>query len=98
MRPGGWPTAAGAQPLETYDYYDRLRTWQQIVRPDELVVRRFERAGFVEGRSTRTSSTPWDRGSRRPAEQVETVNESLDAEAVELLRIVNIVRGWRPRG
>jgi hypothetical protein len=84
---------AAHQGSRTYDYYDRLRTWERLLQPDEFVVRRFERDRFVDGslhqdfldaagvdaRASRMEhSRPW--------------NESMDAESVEFLRILNMLR------
>ncbi|NYJ00751.1 hypothetical protein HNR19_001449 [Nocardioides thalensis] len=77
----------------TYDYAARLTTWQQVVRPDQLVVRRFEPSRFGAGGlyqdflDAAAIKAPLDR-----FKPVESQNESLDAEAVELLRILNLYR------
>ncbi len=80
----------------TYDYYARLRTWLDVVEPDELVIRRFEptrfRLGslyddFVDAAGLGIPTT--DRPERER-------NESLDAEAVEFLRILNLYRVEHP--
>jgi hypothetical protein len=76
---------------KTYDYYARLRRWLSIIDPDELVVRRFERHRMLNnslyddfvaaaGLGIPTDDLP----PRR--------NESLDAESVEFLRLLNIYR------
>jgi hypothetical protein len=79
--------------VKTYDYYDRLRTWARLLGPDEFVVRRFERDRFVD-RSLYQDfldavGIPARADELTPAEMR---NESLDAESVELLRILNILR------
>ncbi len=75
-----------------YDYRARLEAWQRVFRPDELVVRRFERADFVGGTLLRDfldaaglALHPED------FEEGPTRNTSLDAESVELLRLLNIL-------
>lgn len=74
-----------------YDYAARLRTWQELVDPETLVVRRFERESwpggslyqdFFEATGINGDAASWD--------HVDTRNESLDAETVEFLRIVNV--------
>jgi hypothetical protein len=79
--------------VKTYDYYDRLSTWTRLLRPDEFVVRRFERDRFVDG----SLYQDFLDAVGIPAQadeltQAETRNESLDAESVEFLRILNILR------
>ncbi len=78
-------------PATTYDYYARLRTWLRIVDPAELVVRRFERHRMRNGSlyddfvdAAQLGIPTDDLPPRR--------NESLDAEAVEFLRLLNIYR------
>ncbi len=79
---------------KTYDHFARLRTWKDLVAPDELVVRRFERDSFVDGSLYQDFLDA--AGINLRADELEPVeeplNESLDAEAVEFLRILNIVR------
>ena len=82
---------------DTYDYYARLRKHQRILEPDELVVRRFERAAFVDGslyqdflHAARLDVLEGD------LEPIEVQNESLDAESVEFLRLLNLLRVERP--
>lgn len=91
--PGSNESWASRQGPKTYDYFARLQKWKRMLEPDELVVRRFERESFVDGslyqdflEATRIDERAED------MDQVETANESLDAEAVEFLRIVNILR------
>jgi hypothetical protein len=75
----------------TYDYYARLTTWREILQPATFVVRRFERASFVGGSlyedffDAAGLDVPVD-----ALEQTQPVNESLDAESVEFLRLVNL--------
>lgn len=83
-----------------YDYHRRLRAWQEVA-PDDFVVRRFERDRMVEG-----SLVPDFLDAAGIAvdatelTDTEPRNESLGAEAVELLRILNLHRveheGERP--
>ena len=74
-----------------YDYRARLDAWQRVFRPDELVVRRFERADFVGGTLLQDFLDAAGLGLQ-PADFVEgpTRNTSLDAESVELLRLLNL--------
>lgn len=76
-----------------YDYYKRLSRWRNGTRADALVVRPFERAHFVDGSLYRDffdaagmEVNPDDLPS--PV----TRNESLSAEAVEVLRLINLYR------
>ena len=78
---------------KTYDYHARLTAWREEVGPAEFVVRRFERESFVEG----SLHQDFLDAARIPmrADQFdrdETRNESLDAESVEFLRVLNILR------
>lgn len=72
-----------------YDYAQRLRDWRDVVSPTEIVVRRFERSAFHEGSLEadflRAAGLPALRLADRPA-----TNESLDAETVEFLRVLNL--------
>jgi len=76
----------------TYDYYSRLMTWLRIVEPDELVLRRFERERFLNGSlyddfvDAAELDIPTDDLPPRNR------NESLDAESVEFLRLLNLYR------
>lgn len=77
----------------TYDYAGRLDTWERLLDPSELVVRRFERDSFLDGSLHRDFLTA--AGVDAPLdvfEQVSVRNESLDAESVEFLRILNLHR------
>jgi hypothetical protein len=79
---------------KTYDYHARLHTWQRLVEPTEFVVRPFEPERFVDGSLYQDFFEA--AGLETRAQDLATVNEplnvSLDAEAVELLRILNIYR------
>ncbi len=80
-----------------YDYLERLRGWQTLVAPDAMVVRVFERERLVEGslhsdflQATGLGITPKD------LDQGPVRNESLDAESVEFLRLLNLLQQDRP--
>ena len=77
----------------TYDYHAKLSTWRRLLEPTEFVVRRFEPAGFVDG-SLYQDFLDAAGVDARAAEmkQPPNRNESLDAEAVEFLRILNLHR------
>lgn len=77
----------------TYDYAARLATWQRLMDPDRFVVRRFEPARFGEGGLYQDFLDA--AAIKAPLENLKPVasqNESLDAEAVEMLRILNLYR------
>lgn len=76
-----------------YDYDAKLRTWQRILEPTEIVVRRFERERFVGGSLLQDflEAAGID-VSADELEQVPSVNDSLDAESVEFLRLLNLLR------
>lgn len=84
----------------TYDYHLRLTSWQELA-PAAFVVRRFERDRMVAGSLV---SDFLDAAAIKVDEaelaHTEPRNESLGAEAIELLRILNIHRvkheGARP--
>ncbi len=85
----------------TYDYHARLKTWQQAFEPDEFEVRRFERSAFLGGSlydDFLDAVGFEDKPDLVPPERAR--NESLDAESVEFLRILNMYRveheGARP--
>jgi hypothetical protein len=81
---------------KTYDYYARLQTWQQLLQPTEMVVRRFERESFTDGSLYQDFLGATGIDARADElEQVEVVNESLDAESVEFLRIFNLLHRQR---
>ena len=74
-----------------YDYYTCLRRHQSRLAPSEFVVRRFEPESFVDGSLFQdfldaaridTRVDELEQGSNR--------NESLDAESVEFLRLLNL--------
>ena len=83
----------------THDYYARLRSWSRLVDPELLVVRRFEPEHFVE----RSLYQDFFDAAGVPVRadglaQVGSRNQSLDAEAVEILRLVNLLRKEDPPG
>jgi len=81
----------------TYDYYNRLSILRRKLEPTELVVRRFERSRFVHGSLYQDFLDATDLGVREDElRHVQIQNESLDAESVEFLRIVNLLREERP--
>ena len=76
-----------------YDYYARLRAWERLLQPDEFIVRRFEREGFVGGSLVADFLDAADVDVRaEDLEQIPRRNESLDAESVEFLRLFNLYR------
>ncbi|NYJ00750.1 hypothetical protein HNR19_001448 [Nocardioides thalensis] len=84
-----------------YDYGSRLTAWQRDVAPDALVVRRFGPAHFAGGSLYQDFLDAAEIDV--PATSLEIPprrNESLDAEAVEFLRVYNLHRieneGVRP--
>jgi hypothetical protein len=78
---------------EVYDYDARLRKWRRTLRPTELVVRRYEPGSFVDGSLFQDFFEAADIDAR--AEELQPVpnrNESLDADSVEFLRLLNLHR------
>jgi hypothetical protein len=77
----------------TYDYHSRLRLWERTLEPTEFVVRRYESGSFSGGSLCQDflDAAHVD-GQADHWAQVEQPDESLDAEAVELLRILNVYR------
>ncbi len=76
-----------------YDYHARLKTWAGLLEPTEFVVRRFERDRFVDGSLHQDFLDAVGVDVRADElEQVPNRNESLDAESVEFLRLVNLHR------
>ncbi len=76
-----------------YDYHERLRTWARLLEPTDFVVRPFERESFVDG-SLLQDFLDAARIDARALDhtQVRNLNESLDAESVEFLRLLNLHR------
>lgn len=76
-----------------YDYRSRLGRWQELMEPTSLVVRPFDRASFAGGSLHQDFLDAAGVGVRAgDLEPVTELNESLDAEAVELLRVLNLFR------
>jgi hypothetical protein len=77
----------------TYDYFVRLRTWERLLDPSEIVVRRYERDSFVNGSLYQDFLDA--AGIDAKADELRTVpsrNQSMDAESVEFLRLLNLYR------
>lgn len=76
-----------------YDYDARLRRHERLVAPDRVVVRRFESAGFAGG-SLHQDFLDAVGVAARADEMAHRarLNESLDAETVEFLRLLNLYR------
>lgn len=75
----------------TYDYRKRLRVLQDLLEPTRFVVRRFERDRFVDGSLLQDFLEAADIDARAEDwDQVPPRNESLDAECVEFLRLLNV--------
>ncbi len=78
---------------KTYDYYARLHTWERLLQPDEFVVRRFERDRFRNGSLFQDFLDAAGIDAQvEDLEQIQNRNESLDAESVEFLRLLNLCR------
>jgi hypothetical protein len=78
---------------DTYDYYNRLRMWEQLLEPDEFVVRRFEPESFVGGSLIQDFLEAAGIDARaEDMTQPPSRNVSLDAETVEFLRVFNLHR------
>lgn len=78
---------------QTYDYHARLLAWDRVVEPDSTVVRPFEPHAFVAGSLYEDFFDA--AGVDVPVQslcQVSQRNQSLDADAVEFLRIVNLYK------
>ena len=75
-----------------YDYHSHLRTWLRIVEPDELIVRRFERGRFHNGSLYDDFVDAARLGIPTDDLPPHDRNESLDAESVEFLRLLNLYR------
>lgn len=84
---------AAADRSTTYDYGARLDAWERTLEPDVLVVRRFERDRFSGGSLVQDFVKAC--GMDIPIDAMaatEDRNESLDAESVEFVRLLNIHR------
>lgn len=76
-----------------YDYARLLERLDRILAPTELVVRRFERDRFVDGSLSQDFLVAAGVESHQEElTQVQNRNESLDAESVEFLRLLNLDR------
>lgn len=78
---------------EIYDYASQLIQLSEVVKPDELVVRRYDRASFAGG--SLLADFLDAAGIEVPLEQwdlPEQHNASLDADSVEFLRLLNLCR------
>jgi uncharacterized protein (DUF2132 family) len=76
-----------------YDYEARLRKHEEMVKPDEIVVRRFDPATFIGGTlQLDFLDAVGIRGLSTEIEVAPYRNESLDAESVEFLRLLNLCR------
>ncbi len=77
----------------TYDYASRLDLWTRLVGCPDFVVRRFEPESFVDASLIAdfldAAGITLDPAGLTP---VPAMNESLDAESVEFLRILNLFR------
>jgi hypothetical protein len=74
-----------------YNYAARLRTWKRLLEPDEFIVRRFERNSFVSGSLVQDFLDAAGVDVQvADLEQVPRLNESLDAESLEFLRLFNL--------
>ncbi|MGH3506995.1 MAG: hypothetical protein ACRDO2_07300 [Nocardioidaceae bacterium] len=76
-----------------YNYDERLRRHERLVAPTELVVRRFEQSSFSDGSLYQDFLDAVGVPARAAdLAQVPRRNESLDAESVEFLRLLNLYR------
>ena len=76
-----------------YDYDAALRRHERLLAPDVLVVRRFERGRFADDSLVQDFLDAAGIEVRADElEQEPTRNESLDAESVEFLRLINLHR------
>ena len=78
---------------DRYEYAARLRRHEQLVAPAEITVRRFDRSAFAGGslihdfvESLGLTPGDWDLTAQPNR------NQSLDAESVEFLRLLNLYR------
>ena len=78
---------------KTYDYYARLRTWARLLEPTDFVVRPFEPGRFVDGSLYQDFLVASGIDAQvSELRGVDLRNESMDAESVEFLRILNLYR------
>ncbi len=84
---------AWADMSSLYGYYARLRRLKRLLAPDDLVVRRFESDSFVGGSLHQDFLDAAGIDARAAEwEQAGSRNQSLDAESVEFLRLLNLYR------
>ncbi len=85
--------AASGYGAHLHDYHQRLTTWRDVLGPSAIVVRRFELSAFVNGSlyDDFIDAAGITLSAARLA-PVETRNESLDAESLEFLRLLNLYR------
>ena len=77
----------------TYDYHARLRTWARLLEPTDFVVRPFEPDRFVDGSLYQDFLVASGVDAQvSEFHGVNSQNESMDAESVEFLRILNLFR------
>lgn len=78
---------------DVYDYAGRLALLAEILEPDELVVRRYERSAFAGGELFRDFLEAIGAGADLDRlQQPDERNVSFGAETVEFLRLLNIDR------
>lgn len=86
-----------------YDYFGRLQMWWRRLSPTAIMVRPFERSVFHGGSLLSDFVHATGLGLAFEGGSVGERNASLDAEAVEFLRLVNLVKregalpGWTVR-
>jgi hypothetical protein len=86
------PEWLAREPDEAYDYRTMLARFRTVLRPDAVVVRRFESAAFEGGSLYQDFLAAI--GVQVPAAElasVATQNEGLGADAVEFLRLLNVL-------
>lgn len=73
-----------------YDYHRRLSMWQQRLAPTRMVVRPFERHQFRDGDLITDFIEATDLGVDTDLSRPQPRNESVGAEAVEFMRLLNL--------
>ncbi|WP_460791576.1 hypothetical protein [Nocardioides maradonensis] len=84
---------------DLYDYARRLAMWEEAMAPARVVVRPFQRDRFAGGTLIGDLVAAVDLPVAVPQTEDVRRNESLDAEAVELLRLLNVAavaKGAKP--
>lgn len=74
----------------TYDYAHRLAQWEQTLAPVRLLVRPFQVSRFAGGSLLQDFVTTVDLPVPPASDGAGRRNESLDAESVEVLRLLNV--------